>query len=159
MPAPANTSPEYTRRMNELAATVIDPFESRPQCVETLVLMSNEFLRFERQFGLRPIFGYILRPHENYRIDTDPPRLLSTTADVETFLLSLPRKGIDDEINNEARAQDPGDLSLVLPLRRSPQDVNEFMFSLPRVHINNHLDECCISRQLFSKLGAIGLAS
>ena len=75
MPAPANTSPEYTRRMNELAATVIDPFESRPQCVETLVLMSNEFLRFERQFGLPPIFGYnhaltriieLIRTHHAY---------------------------------------------------------------------------------------------
>lgn len=83
--------------------------------------MKNEFLRFERQSGLRPIFGYNLRPHENYRIDTDPPRLLSTTADVETFLLSLPRNGIDDEINNEARVQDPGDLSLVLPLRLLPR--------------------------------------
>lgn len=56
VPAPANSSPEHTRRMNELAATVTDSFESRPQCVETLVLMNNEFLRFEIQFGLRPIF-------------------------------------------------------------------------------------------------------
>lgn len=75
---------------------------------------------------------YNLRPHESYRIDTDPPRLLSTTADVETFLLTLPRNVIGDEINNEARAQDPGGLSLVLPLRLSPQDVNELIFSLSR---------------------------
>ena len=159
MPAPANTGPEYTRRLNELAATVIDLFESRPQCVETLVLMNNELLRFERQFGLRPIFGYSLHPHENYRIDTDPPCLLSTAADVETFLLSLPRNGIDDEINNEARAQDPGDIFLLQPLRFSHQDVNEFMFSLPRVQINNYLDECNICRQPFNKPGANSLVS
>lgn len=159
MPAPANTSPEYTRRLNELAATVVDLFESRPQCVQTLVLMNNEFLRFERQFGLRPIFGYSLRPHENYRIDTDPPRLLSTAAEVETFLLSLPRNGIDDEINNEAPVQDPGDLCLVLPLRFSHQEVNEFMFSLPRVQINNYFDECNICRQPFNKPGANSLVS
>lgn len=39
-----------------------------------------------------------------YRINTDLPRILSTTADVETFLLSLPRNGIDDQINNEGPA-------------------------------------------------------
>lgn len=154
-----NTSPEYTRRLNELVATIIDLFDSRSQCVETLVLMNNEFLRFGREFGLRTIFGYNLRPHEIFRIDTDPPRLFSTAADVETFLLSLPRNGIDDEINNEARVQDPGDLSLVLTLRFSPQDVNEFMFSLPRVQINNYLDECYICRQLSNKLGTNSLVS
>lgn len=158
-PVPANTSPEYTRRLNELVATVVDLFDSRSQCIETLVLMNNEFLRFGREFGLRPIFGYNLRPHEIFRIDTDPPRLFSTAADVETFLLSLPRNGIDDEINNEARAQDPGDLSLVLPLRFSPQDVNEFMLSLPRVQINNYLDECYICRQPFNKPGTNSLVS
>lgn len=159
MPAPANTSPEYARRLKKLATTIIHLFESRPQCVETLVLMNNEFLRFERQFGLRPIFGYSLCPHENYRIDTDPPRVLSTAAEVETFLLSLPRNGIDDEIKNEARAQDPGDFSIDLPLRFSPQDVNEFMFSLPRVQINNYLDECNICRQPFNKPGANSVVS
>ena len=48
MAAPANPNPEYTRRLNELAATVLDLFENRPQYVETLVLINKEFLRFER---------------------------------------------------------------------------------------------------------------
>lgn len=41
-----------------VAATVLDLFENRPQCVENLVLINNEFFRFERQFGSSPIFGY-----------------------------------------------------------------------------------------------------
>lgn len=61
--------------------------------------MNKEFLRFERQLGLRPKLGYNLRPHEKYRIDTDPP-----PPHIVDYCMSLPRNGIDDEINNEAGA-------------------------------------------------------
>lgn len=154
-----NPDPEHTRRLNELAATVLDLFENRPQCVETLVLINKEFLRFERLFGLRPIFGHTLSIPGHYQIDTNPPRQLTSTIEVETFLKSLPRNGIDNEINNEARVQYPGDFPLVLPLRFSPQDVNEFMFSLPRVQINNNIDECSICKQPFNKPRAKSLIS
>lgn len=84
---------------------------------------------------------------------------MSATIEIETFLKSLPRNGIDNEINNEARVQYPADLPLVVPLRFSPQDVNEFMFSLPRARINNDLDEYSICKEAFNKPRANSMIS